>query len=221
MLWLALSAFFLWLALREIYFGFVPRSGFDRPNPSISIGYVLATAAISAALAYTPIRYWQFERFLSTIAQQLSETNKAHVHCNSFIDSVLDTNVFAAGHANLETGRIVLQHPWCGELMDHLANPKAATEKGIHSVRLFTHEAMHIRGEMNEAKTDCQAVQRYARAAKLLGVDDALAQEHGESNYNGTYKQRGAIGGMAGQYFSNDCAPGKAMDERLSDSIWR
>ena len=221
MLWLTLAAFFLWLALREIYFGFVPRAGFDRPNASISLPYVVTTAAIAAALAYTPFRYWQFEQFLSANARVLSESDKAHVHCNTFVDSVLDTNVFAAGHANPETGRMVLQHPWCGELMDHLKRPETTTLKGIQSVHLFTHEAMHVRGEQNEATTDCQAIQRYARAATLLGVPDALAMQHGMTNYTGPYQQRGAIGGMAGQYFSAECAPGKALDERLIDSIWR
>jgi hypothetical protein len=221
MLWLTFAAFFLWLALREIYFRFVPRSGFDRPNPSIAWGYVLSTVSIAGAFAYTPVRYWKFEQYLTGKAQLLSESTKAFVHCNTFVDSVFDSNVFAAGHANPETGRIVFQHPWCGELMDYLDKPEKASMKGIHSLHLFTHEAMHIRGELNEAKTDCQAVQRYVRAATLLGVPEALSRQHGMIHFNGAYKQRGAIGGMAGQYFSSECAPGKALDERLSDSTWK
>jgi hypothetical protein len=55
----------------------------------------------------------------------------------------------------------------------------------------------------------------------LLGVPDALARQHGMTHYTGPYQQRGAIGGMAGQYFSDQCAPGKALDESLVDSIWR
>ncbi len=221
MLWWFCSAFFLWLAAREVFYGFVPRRGFEAPNPKISIPYVLTTAAIAAAFAYTPIRFWKFEQFLSDKAKILAESDKAFVHCNSVVDSALDTNVFAAGHADPKTGRIVFQHPWCGDLMDYLEDPRRATLKGIHSVHLFTHEAMHIRGEMNEAKTDCQAIQRFVRAATLLGVPEELARQHGMANYNGTYKQRGAIGGMAGQYFSTECAPGKALDEQLPDSTWK
>jgi hypothetical protein len=221
MFWWALCAFFAWLSLREIYYGFVPRSGFDHPNPSISIPYVLITAAIAAAFAYTPLRYAHFERFLTQKAQLLSESTKAVVHCNTFVDSMLDSNVFAAGHANRETGLIVLQHPWCGDMMDHLQHPEKADPKGIHSVHLFTHETMHIRGEMNEAATDCQAIQRYARAAVLLGIPEAIGKTHGMFYYNGLYKQRGVIGGMAGQYYSDQCAPGRAMDEQLIDSTWK
>ena len=38
--------------------------------------------------------------------------------------------------------------------------------------------------------------------------------------WNITYQLRGKIGGMQGAYYSDQCAPGKAMDEHLSDSTW-
>ena len=221
MLWWAGSGFFGWLAFREIYYRFVPRRGFDRPNAHISTPYLLSTALLAAAFAYTPIRYFYFERFLTNVANVLAETDRATVHCNSFVDSMFDSNMLAAGHANFETGRIVLQHPWCGDLIEHLRHPEKATAVGIHSVHLFTHEAMHIRGEKNEATTDCQAVQRYARAAQLLGVPASIARENGMAYYAGQYKQRGERGYMSSQYFSEQCAPGKAMDENLPDSTWK
>jgi hypothetical protein len=221
MLWWALSFFFFWLSAREIYHRFVPRRGFDRPSRAISLPYVLITASIAALLAYTPLRTWQTERFLAEKARVLSENEHAFVHCNTFFDSATDPNSLAAGHADPRTGRIVLQLPWCDRLMDYLAKPEKAGHEGIHSVHLFTHEAMHIRGERNEAVTDCQAVQRYYRAAKLLGVSEQFATEHSAINYKVLYRQRGDVGGYAGQYYSDQCAPGRALDERLSDSVWK
>jgi hypothetical protein len=220
MLWWLFSGFFGWLALREIYHRFVPRTGFDRPNAKISMPFLVSTVALSAAFAYTPIRYFYFERFLTHTAKILSESNRATVHCNTFVDSMFDSNMLAAGHANIETGRIVLQHPWCGDLMDYVRHPEKATPAGIHSVHLFTHETMHIRGERNEANTDCQAIQRYHRAAKLLGVADSIAKQHGMAYYLGQYMQRGARGPMSSQYYSEQCAPGKTLDEKLPDSTW-
>jgi hypothetical protein len=35
-----------------------------------------------------------------------------------------------------------------------------------------------------------------------------------------TYQQREKMGGMQSAYYSDQCAPGKAMDEHLSDSTW-
>ena len=34
------------------------------------------------------------------------------------------------------------------------------------------------------------------------------------------YMDKGRIGGMQAGYFSAECAPGKALDERLADSTW-
>ena len=85
---------------------------------------------------------------------------------------------------------------------------------------MFTHESMHVRGELNEALTECQAVQRNYRAARLLGVAEDVARRNALDYYHVLYKRRGTIGGMQGAYYSEECAPGRAMDEHLSDSTW-
>jgi hypothetical protein len=133
---------------------------------------------------------------------------------------MLDSEMLASGHANPRTGEIGIQKPWCNTLMSYLAHPARANDLEIVSLDIFTHESMHVRGEMNEAQTECQAVQRNYRAAKLLGVPDETAKRNALEYYNITYQMRGKIGGMQGAYYSDQCAPGKAMDEHLSDSTW-
>lgn len=220
LLW-TLASIFLWLALREIYHGFVPKKGFTHPQ-KIFKPYVLITLLIAAAFAYTPFRYWQFERFLTQKAKILSESDKARVHCNTLFDTLFDPNSLAAGHANPWTGQIVLQKPWCGTLMDYLRQPEKMDRQGIASLNLFIHETMHIRGELNEAVTECQAIQRHYRAAKLLGIkSDSVAKQSGMLYYQSQYQDRGRIGGMQSAYYTDQCAPGKTLDENLSDSTWR
>ena len=85
---------------------------------------------------------------------------------------------------------------------------------------MFTHESMHVRGELNEGRTECEAVQRNYRAAKLLGVPDVIAKRNALDYYNNLYKERGNQGIMQAAYYSDECAPGKAMDEHLTDSTW-
>ena len=94
--------------------------------------------------------------------------------------------------------------------MSYLAHPDRATELEIESLDIFTHESMHVRGEMNEARTECEAVQRNYRAAKLLGVPDGTAKRNALDYYNITYQMRGKIGGMQGAYYSDQCAPGES-----------
>lgn len=220
MLWWVISCFFAWLALREIYYGYVPRPGYDRPSSRISKPFVCGMLLIAAAFAYTPVRYAFFESYLTKNAKILAESSKAKVHCNTIFDTLFDSNVFASGHANFETGQIVFQHPQCGRLMDYLSDPEGASPEEFFSLHLLVHEAMHVRGERNEARTECQAIQRNYRAAKLLGVPDRIAKENSKAYYLGYYQSRSTQGWLSAQYYSEQCAPGKDLDEKLPDSTW-
>lgn len=104
--------------------------------------------------------------------------------------------------------------------MDYLDHPDRANSEEISSLNMFTHESMHARGEYNEAITECEAVQRNYRAAKLLGVPDRVARKNAIDYYRNIYMSKGKIGGMQAAYFFVECAPDKAMDEHLVDSTW-
>ncbi|WP_222937617.1 hypothetical protein [Spartinivicinus ruber] len=159
-----------------------------------------------------PFKHWRFEQYLSEKASVLSFPRPAYVHCNSPLDAIFDNSVRRAGHANPMTGEIVFQYPWCYDLMDYLDSPGSATEKELFSMHMFTHESMHVRGELNEQKTDCQAIQRDYIAGKLLGVPDHVAKRNALIYYEKYYVKH--------PYFSKQCAPEKNLDEKLNDSTW-
>jgi len=219
MLWILTSLFFCWCAFREVRGSIVAPPGFDFPTP-VTKPYLAIVLALAVLFAWPPFHTWRFQRFLSAKATYLADNHLAKVHCNTIFDTMLDSEMLAAGHANPQTGEIGLQHPWCGTLMSYLDHPNRATDRELESLDIFTHESMHVRGELNEALTECEAVQRNYRAAKLLGVPDRIAKRNALDYYNINYQQRGKIGGMQSAYYSDQCAPGKAMDERLSDSTW-
>src|SRR5450631_4089916 len=219
MLWILTSLFFVWCAFREIRGSIIAPPGFDFPTP-VSKPYLALVLALAVLFAWPTVHTWHFQRFLSEKATELADNHRAKVHCNTTFDTMLDTEMLAAGHANPQTGEIGIQHPWCGILMSYLNHPNGANERELESLDMFTHESMHIRGELNEALTECEAVQRNYRAAKLLGVTESTAKRNAVDYYNIIYQQRGKIGGMQGEYYSDQCTPGKAMDEHLSDSTW-
>jgi hypothetical protein len=219
MLWILASLFLFWCAFREVRRSIIPAPGFDFPTP-ISKPYLAIALSSAVILAWPPIHTWYFEGFLARRATELADNHLAKVHCNTLFDTMLDPEMLAAGHANPKTGKIVIQKPWCGTLMSYLRHPGRASEEELESLDIFTHESMHVRGELNEAITECEAVQRNYRAAKLLGVAESTAKRNALAYYNVAYRQRGEIGGLQGAYYSDECAPGKAMDEHLSDSTW-
>jgi hypothetical protein len=217
--WLLACLVCLWCAYREVRASTVPPPGFDRTRP-VYKPYLAVVLGLAAFSAWTPLHRWHFEHFLSVKATELADNHRASVHCNTVFDTMLDPNMLAAGHADPRTGKIGIQHPWCDRLMSYLRHPQSASEDELWSLGMFTHESMHVRGEMNEAFTECQAVQRNYRSAKLLGVADDVAKRNALDYYYILYKRRGTIGGMQSAYYSDECAPGRALDEHLSDSTW-
>lgn len=219
MLWILASVFFLACAFQEVRSSIVAPPGFALPRP-VYKPYLAVVLVLAALFAWPPVHRWHFERFLSAEATVLAEGHRARVHCNTIFDTMMDAEMLAAGHANPRTGEIGIQHPWCDRLSSYLSHPGRANELELWSLNIFTHESMHIRGEMNEARTECQAVQRNYRAARLLGVPDRIAKQNALDYYNILYKGRAEGGIMQREYYSNECAPGKAMDEHLADSTW-
>ncbi len=219
MLWILASLFFLWCAYREILRSVIAAPGFDSPSP-VSKPYLGIALGLAVLFAWPPLHTWHFERFLSAKATELADNHRAKVHCNTVWDTMLDTEMLASGHADLDTGDIGIQHPWCNTLRSYLRHPGRASEEELWSLAMFTHESMHVRGERNEARTECEAVQRNYRAAKLLGVPDEIAKRNALDYYNLIYRERGKWGVMQAAYYSDECAPGRAMDEHLVDSTW-
>jgi len=219
MLWILISLFFCWCAFREIRNSYIAPSGYDFPTP-INTPYLILVLVLAVFFAWPTVHRWYFERWLSLKATELADQHRASVHCNTLFDTMLDSEMLAAGHASAITGEIVLQKPWCSTLGSYLSHPRRASELEIESLALFTHESMHVRGEMNEALTECEAVQRLYRAATLLGVPAATAKVNAHEYYDKIYQMRGVVGGMQSAYYSKLCAPGQAMDEHLSDSTW-
>ena len=221
MLWILCSLFCFWVVFREFKTRLIAPAGYDRPDPTpIYKPYITFWLILAILFAWPPFKYWRFERFLTPKATELADSRPAKVHCNTIFDTFFDSNYLFAGHANFETGKITFQYPWCKRLMDYLDHPEKANRHELVSLNIFTHESMHIRGEHDEARTECQAVQRNYRVAKLLGVPDSIAKKNALDYYHTSYMQRREAGTFSAGYFSDQCAPGKAMDEHLSDSTW-
>jgi hypothetical protein len=182
--------------------------------------YISVLSALTLLSLWQPIHTWQFQRRLSAVSTVLADSHIAHVHCNTVIDTLFDQNSTNIGHARPDTGEIAFQYPWCNTLMSYLRHPERADREELSSLGLLTHESMHVRGELNEARTECEAVQRNFRAAKLLGVPAGTAKRNALDYYQSVYLPRAEKEGDPDRYFSDECAPGRLWDERLGDSTW-
>lgn len=208
MLLLIIAGFFLWLAFRELNRAFSCVDGFN----TASKVYFAVCLGVAIMAAWSPIKTMRFESLLAARAQVLADVNNVSVHCNTAFDAMFDNRINVIGHANPSTGEIVFQISWCEKLMDYLDAPLSADKNTRYSLMLFTHEVMHIRGELNEQKTECQAIQRNHIAGELLGLPRSIVKQHTLEYFLDAFPNH--------PYFSAECAPGKAYDEALVDSIW-
>lgn len=197
------SLFFFWMIYRELVS--------EKELDTFSKGYITVLFMLGILSCAPILEHWRFERFLSAKATILADNKRAKVKCATVFQSVYDKFGFA-GIAYPGSGKIILQYPTCNDLRDYLDSPETASRREIYSLNVFTHEAMHVRGELNEQKTECQSIQRNIRSAKLLGVLTHVAEQTAKDYYYGSYQTH--------SYFSAECGPGKSLDENLSDSFW-
>ena len=209
MIWLALGLLFAWLSFRELQHGISQPEGITGSNRVLLLIYL----GLAVMLLWIPGKVWLFESKLTRIAQEISGHPNASVHCNTAFDAMFDNKVNRIGHANPQSGEIVLQVKWCDLLMDYIDNPQSADTQTRYSLMLFTHEVMHIRGELNEQKTECQAIQRNHMVGERLGIPQAIAKRHTRAYFQTDFHRH--------PYYSALCGPGKSMDEQLYNSIWQ
>ncbi len=217
MFWILLALFFCWLIFCE--FRSTVSAPVDMPQPKqIYRPYVALMAMLALTCFWQPLHTDLFERRLSNIATALADHRRAHFHFNTMLDTLFDSESMNIGHAQPDTGQIAFQYPWCNSLMAYERHPEHASREELASLGLLTHESMHVRGERNEARTECQAVQRNFCSAKLLGVPERIARRNALEYYYSLYMLRSQKEGNPDSYYTDERAPGRAMDENLPNS---
>lgn len=71
-----------------------------------------------------------------------------------------------------------------------------------------------MRGESSEAVAECEALQRDATTARLLGASPAAAQQLARSYLLGVYPR------MPDEYVTSDCRQLGPLDEHLEPSVF-
>lgn len=205
-----LGCFFAFLFLYDLFWSDKSLRDYD----TFDFGYLIVVGTIAALCAQPAYKIWRLEQLLSEHASTFAERANVTVSCTSVFDSIFDQyDMFRAGSAYIEQGKIVFHHGWCRRFMSYLDDPIYLNDEELFSMHMFTHEVMHIRGEYNEQKTDCQAIQRNHLLAAQMGVDPFVARQNAILFYDTLYKKH--------PYYNPKCAPGSALDEGLANSIWQ
>jgi hypothetical protein len=210
----ALTAVALALSVRWV-FTRVDVLGRAQPFPAISVGMI----ALAALVCAVPVLLHARLEHRLGIAASAVAGRPVEVHCQTV------SQTWLSAHAELgyvEVGpdgrpepRTVIAPQACEDLSAWLgSNRREPTREQVIAVHVITHEAMHMAGELGEARAECLAVQRDARLARALGATREQASDLARQYWLQVYPQ------MPDEYRSGECAPGGELDEHLPDAPW-
>ena len=81
-------------------------------------------------------------------------------------------------------------------------------------MHILSHEARHMAGTTVEARAECEAMQRDAWTARLLGATPEQGHRLARAYWRDVYPSLNAT------YSSPSCVPGGELDERLELAPW-
>ncbi len=191
--------------------------GVGRPRafPVWSVAVLLVIALVAAIPG---ARRRTQERKLGSVASRLVGHDVA-VHCQSNAGALIDAGA-ELGYVKYDMDgvpepRTTLKREPCQDLGSYVSSDKRRPTFGeVVAVHVLTHEAMHMRGETDEATTECEAMQRNARTARMLGATERQAWGLARYYWQFVYPD------MPDDYRSSDCTPGGRLDEGLPAAPW-
>lgn len=175
-------------------------------------------AAVGAGLLVPVWRHARLEHRLDGVATALVGA-PVHVHCQTagqeFFDVGSELGLVRTGPDGRPERTTLIKRGPCRRLADYLRSGRDNPSRDeVVAVHVLSHEARHLAGTMDEARAECEAMQRDARTAQLLGADAVQAQALARTYWQLVYPQ------MGDGYRSGDCAPGGALDEHLGQGPW-
>ena len=191
--------------------------GLGRPR-AFPVWSVTVLLLVALGAAIPGARRRAQERRLGSVASRLVG-HHVSVHCQSNAGALVDAGAelgFVKYDADgVPEARTTLKREPCSDLRHYVAGNKRRPTLGeIVAVHVLTHESMHMRGETNEATAECEAMQRDAQTARMLGASQRQAWGLARYYWQVVYPD------MPDDYRTSDCAPGGRLDEGLPAAPW-
>ena len=162
---------------------------------------------------------WQAARIESRLTesvQQLTGRDDVRVDCRNLLQDLASSRPGEVAYDADGNGSVAeLSWSVCndidGWMGDGSGDPSLDEATAVH---VLTHEAMHLAGYRNEQETECEAVQRDAATAVLLGADPATARLLAERYVRELYPR------MPGDYRHEHCVANGPWDRTPGDGQW-
>lgn len=190
--------------------------GLGRPR-DLPVWSLVLLVSLGVAFELPVARRHLQERQLESVASRLVG-HRVAVHCQTNAAALIDMGQ-ELGWVRFDLDGVpepqtLLKRQACHGLRSYAKHRTRPSEDEVIAVHVLTHEAMHMRGETQEAVTECQALQRDADTARMLGATAIQARRLARTYWLVVYPT------MSDDYRSTACGPGKALDEGLVSAPW-
>lgn len=189
--------------------------GRSRAFPLVS---VILLAGLGLGLLVPVVRQHRLEARLDRVASTLVGA-PATVHCQTAGQELVDVGA-ELGYVKYDADGVpehatLIKRGACKHLAAYARGDHDEPSRDeVVAVHVLSHEARHMAGTTDEAAAECQAVQRDAWTAQLLGASAeeglALARRYWREVYPN----------MPSDYVAASCRPGGSMDEHLPAPPW-
>jgi hypothetical protein len=191
-------------------------------------------ALVALLLGFLAVRHQRAEaaeRRLATIAGEIAG-REVHVECQGALAALFDVTAeagsvqFDAHGRPTDTAR--LKRGTCSDLHRFARDPDREelaclwqgalcpdhVVRSAWAVQALAHEAWHLAGELDEARTQCFGMQSTAHVAKRLGAAPARAQALAAYLYEHVYPR------LPANYRTGHCRNGGPLDLRPETAAW-
>jgi hypothetical protein len=191
-------------------------------------------ALLALLLGFLAVRHQRAEaaeRRLATIAAEIAG-REVRVECQGAVAALFDVTSeagsvqFDAHGRPTDTAR--LKRRTCSDLARFARDPDSAelaclwqralcpedVIRTAWSVQALAHEAWHLAGELNEARTQCFGMQSTAEVAERLGAEPAHARALAAYLYAHVYPR------LPSDYRTGHCRDGGPLDLRPESAVW-
>lgn len=185
----------------------------DERHPFVmaALSFLLVAGGMAEYRAQSAER--AFSRVASAVAQR-----DVSVRCQGILSKMVDISNELGSVWFDEDGepadKTDIKRDACNWAKEYAGGERRITTANALGIHVIAHESIHLRGEMNEAVTECYGMQYSAQVAEALGATPMQAQQLAEFYWDTVYPS------MPADYTTQDCVNGGPLDLRPESDVW-
>lgn len=171
-----------------------------RLKKSPSLFWIVVTLIPLTVLSFTEYKWLNYQAEGTELVQKVSEKPASYLECQRLTSALIDAQLSKAGMVYLDnTDKAIVKYDGCKLWAEFLDSDKRnLSDKQLWAVGTIIHEAYHVKGEMNEATTQCLTIKKFSNVLQDYGVPENLIPGYQKRYFEASQR-------MPAEYLSGVC----------------